>query len=116
LKKDEEGKHACNTEVLSAWLGAYVAGTLKEAALSYDKCSLTCMKADLNDAKKNVKSLIASYPGQSHLLEKCLEMMEEEGKIFFANKLGIGENKAAYFELTEILRRNSKKTLKNLYI
>jgi len=116
LKKEEAGEHPCNPEVLSAWLGAYVAATLKEASLSYDKCNLTRMKADFEKAKTNLENLAQAYPDQAHLLEKCLIAMDEKSGIFFGNKLGIGENKAAYFELTEILRRNSKKTLKNLYI
>ena len=116
LKKEEAGAHPCNPQVLSAWLGAYVAATLKEASLSYDKCNLNRMKADFEKAKTNIEKLAQTYPDQAPLLEKCLETIDEKGRIFFGNKLGIGENKAAYFELNEILRKNSKKTIKNLYI
>ncbi len=116
LVKANADRLPCDSKVLGSWLGAHVASSLKEASLSYDKCRLTQMNSEFQKAKNGVKELLKIYPDQSPILEKCLEMMDEEGKIFFQNNLGIGENKAAYFELNEILRKNSKKTIKNLYI
>jgi len=116
LTKEEVCKQACNVDVLRAWLMASVVGSIREACLNYNKCKFTKMDEGLKKAKEETRSLCKIYPDQVPLVEKSLKTMEQNGKIFFVNKLGIGENKAAYFESIEILRRNSKKTIDNLYI
>ena len=105
-----------DSKVLTSWLGAFTACTIKDGSIKCDKCKLSLIGPSLEKAKIETTNLSKIYAGAEPLLEKCCALIEKEGKIFFKNSLGIGENKAVYFELTDSLRRNSKKTIKNLYI
>lgn len=105
-----------DSRVLASWLAAFTADTIRKASINCDRCKISRIEPSLENAKAEVASLNKVYEGAEPLLEKCCGLIDKEGKIFFDNSLGIGENKALYFELTDILRRNSKKTIDNLYI
>lgn len=109
---EEEGELAeipFDQEALAAWVENYSVHSLLELSDCYDKCHLTRMGQELEDAKDWISSLSSLYPGTEAMLARGQKLLTEKSRMFMENRLSVGENKAVYFELMEMLRHNRRK-------